>query len=91
MAKMSLAEHDDVIKTLPPDRADEPSPIDRAELHKAEAHPVPPKDRRGACKCPVGAGIGMSDPDLVEPGDPRHDRGLAVIYIVGEAGRLYGD
>jgi len=24
VAKMSLAEHDDVIKTLPPDRADEP-------------------------------------------------------------------
>jgi hypothetical protein len=38
-----------------------------------------------------GAGAGVSDPDLVELSDCRHDRGLAEIYIAGEAGRLYGD
>ncbi len=62
-------------------------PVDRAALQKSEAHAVAGDDCRGARRRTISTRAGMGDAELVEAGDRRHDRGLAVIDVVGDPDR----
>ena len=63
-------------------------PIDRAALQKAKAQAAALDDDRRARRRAIRAGAGVRDAELIEPGDRRGDRGLAVIDVVGDADRL---